>query len=58
MRKCGFGLRWLTVGIPVQALGIALKLTFGGDNQFAFAQTYFCILVGFHFLDGIVGPKN
>lgn len=29
----------------VQALGIALKLTFAGQNQFGFMQTYFCILV-------------
>lgn len=29
----------------VQALGIALKLTFQGQNQFVFIETYFCILV-------------
>ena len=29
----------------VQALGIALKLTFQGENQFVFIETYFCILV-------------
>ena len=32
-------------GISLQALGIALKLTFQGDNQFQFAETYYCILV-------------
>lgn len=30
----------------MQALGIALKLTFQGENQFVFIETYFCILVG------------
>ena len=29
----------------MQALGIALKLTFQGENQFVFIETYFCILV-------------
>ena len=31
--------------LGVQALGIALKLTFQGENQFVFIETYFCILV-------------
>ena len=30
----------------MQALGIALKLTFQGENQFVYIETYFCILVG------------
>ncbi len=29
----------------LKALGIALKLTFQGQNQFVFLETYFCILV-------------
>ena len=29
----------------LQALGIALKLTFEGDNQFVYPQIYFCLLV-------------
>ena len=29
----------------LQALGIALKLTFAGDNQLLFGETHFCILV-------------
>lgn len=28
-----------------QALGIALKLTIEGDNQFVHPQVYFCLLV-------------
>ena len=28
-----------------QALGIAVKLTFQGQNQFWLAETYYCILV-------------
>ncbi|CAL8467064.1 g6600 [Coccomyxa elongata] len=31
--------------MSVKALGIALKLTFQGQNQFVFIETYFCILV-------------
>ena len=31
--------------IAAQALGISLKLTFEGDNQFGHPQIYFCILV-------------
>jgi hypothetical protein len=30
---------------PLQALGIALKLTFQGDNQLLFSETYVCVLV-------------
>ena len=30
----------------MQALGIALKLTFSGSNQFAFLETYYCVAVG------------
>lgn len=30
----------------LQALGIALKLTLQGANQFVHVETYFCILVG------------
>ncbi|CAL5225251.1 g8043 [Coccomyxa viridis] len=29
----------------LQALGIAMKLTFHGENQFVFIETYFCILI-------------
>ena len=29
----------------MQALGIAVKLTFSGDNQFWFPETYYCIVV-------------
>ena len=29
----------------MQALGIALKLTFSGNNQFAFLETYYCVAV-------------
>jgi hypothetical protein len=28
-----------------KALGIALKLTFQGDNQLVYAETHFCLLV-------------
>ncbi|KAK9916826.1 hypothetical protein WJX75_007477 [Coccomyxa subellipsoidea] len=31
--------------MSVKALGIALKLTFQGQNQFTYLETYFCILV-------------
>ncbi len=31
--------------VALQALGIAMKLTFQGENQFVFIETYFCILV-------------
>ena len=30
----------------VQALGIALKLTLQGQNQFIYPETYYCIVVG------------
>ena len=30
----------------MQALGIAVKLTFQGNNQFRYRETYYCILVG------------
>ena len=30
----------------VQALGIALKLTVQGQNQFIYPETYYCIVVG------------
>lgn len=32
----------------LQALGIALKLTFEGDNQFVHPQIYFCLLVSWN----------
>ena len=31
--------------VKLQALGIALKLTAEGDNQFVYPQLYFCIVV-------------
>ena len=36
--------------MALQALGIAMKLTFHGENQFVFIETYFCILVRFSFM--------
>ena len=35
----------LTFLLHVQALGIALKLTLQGQNQFWYPQTYYCIVV-------------
>ncbi len=31
----------------MQALGIALKLSLQGQNQFIYSETYYCILVSF-----------
>ena len=31
--------------MSIKALGIALKLTFQGDNQLVYLETHFCLLV-------------
>lgn len=43
LHTCGF--ECLQACTTAQALGIALKLTFQGDNQFVYPQIYFCVLV-------------
>ncbi|GFH09912.1 probable magnesium transporter, partial [Haematococcus lacustris] len=43
--SCGLTEPMLWLGGAVQALGIALKLTFQGDNQLVFVETHVCIAV-------------
>ena len=47
--------------MSVKALGIALKLTFSGSNQFLYAQTWFfafvlsvCVIMQLNFLNKVI----
>jgi len=45
MKHTHWGSQSVLLLIVLQALGIAVKLTFEGDNQFVHPQIYFCLLV-------------